>query len=96
MKEKGTYALERALVHVFQHNVDGAVTNEKTLASNDTKKKERQNTATIRSCGTPLNNYILERFGHGSPLRLPKYSAKEKTIDAYFNSYVLVEVTVIK
>lgn len=39
MKEKGTYALERALVHVFQHNVDGAVTNEKTLTSNDTKKK---------------------------------------------------------
>lgn len=73
---KWKYALQRTFIHVFQHDVDRTIPNVETLTTNNTKQKEDSNTTTIRNCEKPSNNYILERFGHDSLSRRPRYSAK--------------------
>lgn len=76
MEGSGKYALQRTFIHVFQHDIDRTIPNVETLTANNTKQKEGLNTTTIQNCGKPSNNYILERFGHDSISRRPKYSAK--------------------
>ena len=40
IEESGKYTLQRTFIHVFQHDVDRAIPDVETLATNDTKQNE--------------------------------------------------------
>ena len=42
MGRSGKYALERTFVHVFQHDVDGTVSDVEALTANNTKQKDER------------------------------------------------------